>query len=295
MDLQKIRYFLVLAEELHFWRTAERVFISQSSLSRHMQALEEELGIRLLERDKRNVKLTDAGKFLQQQWRVKVRELDHIQSQAKKISEGEAGGVSITYPGSIAFKFLPLFLDNLNSKLPNLKIELTEPNDENHEKLLLDYKADLAFGRDRITNSSIETYKLYSEPVCLIVPKAHWLTQENFVSLKDLQSERFILSGLHQKTFFASFLRNLFYNYDFEPQVLIESDFGGMILSLVSKGLGITILPSSFSYAKAENVRFIELDEEIGLYMNWRKDELNKAIDRVVQCGKETAMLYSEM
>lgn len=64
MTLQQIRYFLVLAEELHFWKTAEKVYVSQSSLSRQIQSLEEELGVTLFERDKRNVKLTDAGVFL---------------------------------------------------------------------------------------------------------------------------------------------------------------------------------------------------------------------------------------
>nr|BFF40125.1 hypothetical protein BACY1_19300 [Tenacibaculum mesophilum] len=64
MTIQQIRYFLILAEELHFWKTAEKVYTSQSSLSRQIQSLEEELGITLFERDKRNVKLTEAGVFL---------------------------------------------------------------------------------------------------------------------------------------------------------------------------------------------------------------------------------------
>ena len=84
MTIQQIRYFLVLAEELHFWKTSEKVYISQSSLSRQIQALEEELGFMLLERDKRNVKLTEAGKFLQERWSVLLDEMERAQTQAKK-------------------------------------------------------------------------------------------------------------------------------------------------------------------------------------------------------------------
>lgn len=282
MNILQIKYFLVLANELHFWKTAEKVFISQSSLSRQIQALEEELGIQLFERDKRNVKLTNAGKFLQEQWAMKMKELDQIQRQAKKIEEGNSGTIAITYPGSITYKFLPNFLEYLKSKLPDLKLELTEPTDEGHEKLLLDYKTDIAFSRDKINNSSIDSLKLYSEPICLVVPKNHWLNKDSLKNMNKLKDENFIISGLHQTTFFASLLRSLFDKYGFNPKTTIESDFGGMILNLINRNLGISILPLSFKYAKTSNLRFVELDEQIDLYINWRKDELNKIVKKVV-------------
>ncbi|MFA5669309.1 MAG: LysR family transcriptional regulator [Balneolaceae bacterium] len=291
MTIQQIEYFLILSNELHFWKTAEKVSISQSSLSRQIQSLEDELGFKLFERDKRNVKLTDAGKFLQVQWDSIISELDQIQRQAKKIDEGASGTVSISYPGSIAFSFLPEILRVLNSNLPDLKIELIEPTDENHEKLLLNYKIDIAFSRDGIPHSKIESLKLYSEPICLVVPNNHWLNKDSLNNLNELEEEKFIISGLQRKTFYATLLRGLFNHHGFEPKTIIESDFGGMILNLVSKEIGISILPYSFKFANTENVRFIELDEQIDLFINWRKSELNKAVGRIVgyaeQLGKE--------
>ncbi|PKH51000.1 LysR family transcriptional regulator [Tenacibaculum sp. Bg11-29] len=283
MNILQIKYFLILANELHFWRTAEKIFISQSTLSRQIQSLEEELGVKLFERDKRNVKLTDAGKFIQDKWTVIINELDQVHRQARKIDKGITGQVSITYPGSIAFKFLPTFLEILNTNLPELKLELTEPVDENHEKLLLNYETDIAFSRDEIKNINIDSLKLSSEPICLVVPNNHWLGEKSLNSLKELRDEKFIISGLHQKTFFSSLLRNFFIKHDFEPKTIIESDFGGMILNLVSKELGISILPLSFKIAKIQNIRFIELDEEIDLYIHWRKNEPNKTVKKVVK------------
>src|SRR5690606_17078633 len=102
MTLQQIRYFLVLAKELHFWKTAEKVYTSQSSLSRQIQMLEEEVGIQLFERNKRNVKLTEAGKFLQARWEIQLDEFDRSLREAKKIHQGSSGNLSLAYPGSIS-------------------------------------------------------------------------------------------------------------------------------------------------------------------------------------------------
>ncbi|EWH10954.1 LysR family transcriptional regulator [Cellulophaga geojensis KL-A] len=286
MTIQQIKYFLALSNELHFWRTAEKVFISQSALSRQIQSLEEEMGVQLFKRDKRNVKLTDAGKFLQEKWTATIKDFDQFTQQAKKIDEGTSGFVSISYPGSIAFKFLPNFLEVLKLNLPDLKLELVEPTDENHEQLLLNYNTDIAFSRDKIKNINIASVKLYSEPICLVVPKNHWLTKDSLMNLNDLKYEKFIISGLYKKTFFASLLRSFFEKNNFQPKAIIESDFGGMILSLVSKELGISILPKSFKLSKPKNIRFIELDEEIGLFINFRKNDPNKIVTRVVDYSK---------
>lgn len=288
MTIQQIKYFLILAKELHFWKTAEKVYISQSSLSRQIQTLENELGIQLFERDKRNVKLTNAGKFLQKHWSIKIKELDQIQRQAKKIEEGNSGTISITYPGSIAFEFLPNFLNVLNNNLPDLKIELSEPTDENHEKLLLNYQTDIAFSRDQIKNESINSLKLYSEPICFVVPTNHWLNEETLNDINKLQNEKFIISGLHQTTFFSTLLRDLFNRYGFEPKTTIESDFGIMILNLISKELGISILPLSFNLVNIQNLKFIQLNEKIDLYVNWRKNDFNNTINKVVEYSKFT-------
>lgn len=287
MTIQQIKYFLELAKELHFWNTAEKVFISQSSLSRQIQALEDELQIQLFQRDKRNVKLTNAGKFLQEHWTERIKEFEQIIRQAKKIEDGKVGTISITYPGSIAYEFLPKFLEVLSNNLPDLKTELTEPTDENHEKLLLDFKTDIAFSRDEINNANIDTQKLYSEPICLVVPKNHRLIKKEITGL---ENEKFIISGLHQTTFFASLLRSWFSKKGIEPKTIIESDFGGMIINLVSKGLGISILPLSFKSAQVENVEFIELEEKIDLYINWRKKELNDTIKKVIELAENIAV-----
>ena len=282
MTIQQIKYFLELANELHFWKTAEKISISQSTLSRQIQALEDELGIQLLERDKRNVKLTSAGKFLQRQWTDSINELDRIHIQAKKIDVGTLGIISLAYPGSISSGFLPSLINVLTQEMPDLKIELTEPTDLNHEKLILDYHIDIAISRDEILNPTIMSKKLYSESICLVVPKNHWLTQANFTDLNMAKNENFIISALHNSTYFSTLLRQVFSVSDFEPKTTIESDFGSVILNLVAKNLGVSILPYSFKFANNQNVRFIELPNEVDLFINWRRKDPNKIVKRIV-------------
>lgn len=102
MELQQIKYFLALSQELHFWKTSERMFITQSALSRQIKALENEIGVQLFERSKRTVKLTEAGMFLRDKWLPLLDEINRIHVQARKIDQGATGLIRIGYPGSIA-------------------------------------------------------------------------------------------------------------------------------------------------------------------------------------------------
>lgn len=289
VELQQIRYFLTLAEELHFWNSAEKLFITQSALSRQIKALEDELGVQLFERSKRTVKLTKAGAFMQEQWTRMMEEIDRIHRQAKSISDGTYGMVSIAYPGSIAYGFLPAIVSAIANSLPEVKLELVEPTDVSIEQLLLSHQLDLALRRDPAENPALQSATLYAEHFSLIVPKDHPLNAENFSSLAQVKEEKFILSGLHNKTFYVSSLQQLFRAYNFEPNVHIESDFGGMVLSLVAKGLGVSIMPSSYAISAPSGVRFINLPQKTSLYAAWRKDDNNPVLRNVLKIVQEIA------
>ena len=116
MNLQQIQYFLTLADELHFWKTSEKVFITQSALSRHIKSLEQELELQLFERDKRNVKLTAAGEFLQIEFARILTDFENVTRHAKQIAAGEIGTIRIGHPASITFsnfvKVIEDFADN---------------------------------------------------------------------------------------------------------------------------------------------------------------------------------------
>ncbi|WP_234986369.1 LysR family transcriptional regulator [Pontibacter lucknowensis] len=294
MELQQIRYFLALAQELHFWNTAERMFITQSALSRQIKALEDELGVQLFERTKRSVKLTEAGAFLREQWLPLLDEINRIHLQARKIHEGAFGLVRIGYPGSIVYGFMPDLITSISHALPELKVELVEPTDISFEQLLLNYQMDMAFRRDPAENPALQSECLYSESYALAVPQGHRLTEQNFTGLHDLENEKFILSNLAQTTFYTAGLRQIFEDHHFTPDVRIETDFGGMVLGLVSKGLGVTILPYSYSFSALPNVRFIKLPYQMNLYVTWRRNDNSPVLKNILKLVAETAHKYRQ-
>lgn len=294
MELQQIKYFLALSEELHFWKTSQRMFITQSALSRQIKALEDEIGVKLFERSKRTVKLTEAGLFLKNQWLPLLEEIDRIHTQARKIHEGATGLIRIGYPGSIAYSFMPKLIANISRTLPELKMELVEPTDMHIEQLLLNYNIDLAFRRDPAENPSLQSTCLYSEPFALAVPMNHHLNEETFTGLEDIKDEKFILSNLGQATFYTSSLRQIFVDNKFDPNVYIETDFGGMGLGLVSQDLGVTILPFSYSFSALPNVRFIPLPYTMNLYVAWRKNDKSPVLKNILDQIKKTAVKYIE-
>lgn len=289
MELQQIKYFLALSQELHFWKTSERMFITQSALSRQIKSLEKEMGVQLFERSKRTVKLTEAGAFLRDRWLPMLDEINRVHSQARKIHEGASGFIRIGYPGSIAFSFMPKLIANISRSLPDLKMELVEPTDISFEQLLLNYQMDVAFRRDPAENPSLQSTCLYSESFALVVPLNHHLNEQNFTGLQDIKEEKFILSNLGQATFYTSSLRQMFDDYEFKPKVYIETDYGGMGLGLVSQGLGVTILPYSYSFSALPNVRFIPLPYEMNLYVTWRKNDNSPMLKNILQQVSETA------
>ena len=127
MNLQQIQYFLALADELHFWKTSEKVFITQSALSRQIKSLEQELGFQLFKRDKRNVQLTGAGEFLRTEFTKILTDFESVTRHAKQIAEGEIGTIRIGHQTGVGQGVLvhgiPHDLDLwniLHSRFPNL-------------------------------------------------------------------------------------------------------------------------------------------------------------------------------
>jgi len=118
IELRHFKYFLEVAEELHFRKAAEKLFITQPGLSRQIQQLEEELDVKLFVRNKRNVALTAPGKYLQQELKGVINNLDFIVKQLKMIEAGDDGEVRIGFVGSAMQRVIPKVLLEINKQYP---------------------------------------------------------------------------------------------------------------------------------------------------------------------------------
>jgi DNA-binding transcriptional LysR family regulator len=283
MNLTQIQYFLELARELHFWNAAGKMNITQSSLSRQIRALEEELGVQLFERNKRNVRLTPAGVFLREEWQRLLTEIDNIHLHGRRISDGEAGEIKIGHIGSVAHSMLPELMRVLSRQYPQLTVMLFEWSTEKIEEALLEFKIDVGLRREPSGNKRLETLLVNKEPFALAVPDDHPSVRRGFGGLDQLKDETFILPPLHNRNGYTESLLHVFQQYGFYPKTRFESDFGSTILSLVSKGLGISVMPFSYSHSAPPGVRFIRLPHQTGLYLITRKNDLNPIVPNILK------------
>ncbi len=279
MQLQHIRYFLELAKQLHFWNTSEKVFITQSALSRHIKALEEELGFRLFDRDKRNVKLTAAGVVMQREWEGILLQIDNIHHHARQVHEGEMGSIRIGHPGSMTHSALPELTFLLNQIYPKIKIELIEMMTIDLEKALLDFQVDIGFRREISESNSLETKHLFSENFALLLPNTYKIKTKKMDNIKDFKEENFILPNLSKSSQYNKVLNKIFEDAGFTPKTQLASEFGTTIISLIGQGLGVSIMPISYKKSAPANVQFVELPKyNSALFAQWRKNDDNPVL-----------------
>ncbi len=281
MNLQQIHYFLALADELHFWKTSEKVFITQSALSRHIKSMEQELGFDLFERDKRNVKLTPAGEFLREHYAKLLADFESVTRRAGLIASGEIGAIRVGFPASITFSVLPDLLLALHQQHPHIVAQMIEVDASDVDPFLQSHRIDIAFNRELPKAKDLASRHLMTENFALVVSAQHRFAGKKSLKLQDLyklRHEEFVLPSLTGKSEHASQLRAIFEGAGFDPIIHLESDFGVALLGMVAKGLGISVMPISYSHHLKHEVHFIKIPPTSDLLALWRQGDSNPAL-----------------
>lgn len=282
MDLQQIKYFLALARELHFWNTARKVYITQSALTRQIQSLETELGIQLFERNKRNVRLTPAGRYLKEKWEVELNKLEFIHQFARQIQLGENGTIRIAHPDSISASIMPDLLSRISADFPKLKVELVQVRYEDQQDFLRNYKVDLSITRDINTAGDISSKKIYTDHLSIVVPDSHAFHELKDITKETLAKQKFILPIKDEGSSYSDVIQQMFLSFEVVPDAYLHSEFGSAIIALVRNGLGIAILPNSYMYHESPGIRFITLPFKTDLFLNWRTDDHHPVLSNVL-------------
>ncbi|TDW97291.1 LysR family transcriptional regulator [Dinghuibacter silviterrae] len=285
MDIRQLTYFRTVAEELHFNRAAQKLFIAQPALSRQVKALEEELGVRLLERDRRNVSLTPAGAYLLQATTPLLSQLADIAHRVKLVADGLDGELRIGYTGSCVNTVLPRVLPALNRQYPRIQTYLNEMTSAAQLEALKSGELDIGFLRNPPPYPLWDTQPVWKEPFYLVVPLAHPLTARSFKSLQQVASERFILPPRHDGELYHEHILGICTEAGLHPLVAHESTHGHTIVKLVESGLGISILPETFRRLYRHTVKFLPLrhtQRQAELTAVWVKDSRNAALEKFV-------------
>jgi len=284
MDLRHLNYFLVLAEELHFGRAAERLNISQPPLSRMIQQIERELGVLLFERTKRSVMLTSGGVELLQDAKQMVLQMQAVKKRLSVFGKGETGTVRIGYVGAVMHTELPMLLSNFIEQFPHINLQFEEQPNNNLLHGLNNGTLDAAFVRTWLHPENLEERLLLSEPFVAVVPAKHKLARKKKISVKELKNESFITFTREcGPTIFDSFLV-LCSNAGFTPQISHHASQLNSVLRLIESGFGVSLLPANIEVGYKLKLKFIPLEnakETVPLIMLTRKGNAGPALSHL--------------
>jgi DNA-binding transcriptional LysR family regulator len=265
MDLRHLRYFACVAEELHFGRAAQRLGISQPPLSQQIRSLEQELGVQLLERTSRRVRLTEAGRQFLPEAQATLAHAERAASTARLAHRGEMGRLRLGFSTSVPF--IPRVVDALSRfrrTYPQISLELDElPRDEQLSRVergLLDVAILRSFSRPDLP-PDMQSLCIQSEGVMLAMRHDHLLAQRaGPLTLDDIRGEPLILFGAINGAGFNERLIEHCQTLGFQPNVAIEAGSFATLLGLTAAGLGITILSRSLARLNMDTLTFRSLE-----------------------------------
>lgn len=283
IELRHLKYFLAVAETLHFRKAAEILYISQPGLSRQIKEMEDSLGVKLFERHNREVKLTLSGLYLKEELSKNLRSLDAILQHAKLLEDGKEGQLNFGYVGSAMQKIIPVLLLKFTQNHPNILFSLKEMDNNKQIEGLLTKDIDIGFVRLEKVPRGIEIKPVLKEPFCIVLPKNHPMNASNFKALSQLKEEHFILFDPEYSASYYGKVMEIFDNQGFSPLVSHSTIHAGSIYKLVENGFGISIVPKSLQTKKNPKIKFIELSkipQRTTLSVIWSKDNHNPILNK---------------
>ena len=285
IELRHIRYFLAVAEDLHFRKAAERLYISQPGLSRQIKQMEEHLGVTLFERHNRKVVLTKAGDYLKKELTINLKNLEHTLSHAKLLNDGKNGDLKFGYVGSAMQEIIPNLLIELKNEHPNVLFSLKEMDNQKQINGLLSYDLDLGFVRLERVPRGLELKPILIESFCLVLPVEHKVNAENFMGLHQLKEESFILFDPTYSATYYEKVMQLFDESGFSPVISHNTIHAGSIYKLVENNFGISIVPKSLAVTTNKKIKFIELKklkQKTVLSIVWNKNNRNPILEELL-------------
>lgn len=261
MDLRHLRYFVAVAEEKNFTRAAKRLFIAQPPLSRQIQQLEEELGVALIEKGSRPLRLTEAGRFFYAHAQQLLGKASDLKSMTQRVGKIERT-LSIGFVASTLYGILPEIIRRFRAEHSTIDIRLHEMTTMEQIKALKDGSIDVGFGRIRYEDPNIRRIVLREERLIVALPIGHPLTASPTpLSLEDLIPETLIVFPKAPRPSFADQVLAAFTYRAIQPDKIIEVRELQIAIGLVAAGQGISIVPASLQGMKRDDVIYMELAE----------------------------------
>lgn len=281
-ELHQIRCFVAAAEELHFGRAAMRMNMTQPPLSRQIQLLEHVLGVKLLDRTSRAVKLTPAGRVFLLEARRILRLTESAALATRRIASGEAGTITLGFTASCGYSFLPSLLLQRASHAPNIDVALKEMVSADQVESLLTGRIDVGLLRPPVARGEFQTRKVVEERLMAALPLGDDRLAARSLTLKDFHARPLIMYAPEGARYFHDMLDNLFDAAGVAPVNIQPLSQIHSMLALVRAGMGAALVPEAAMSLHFDDVQFrpVRTDppQPVELYAAWRGDNDNPAL-----------------
>lgn len=286
MDVQQLRCFITLAEELHFGRAAARLNMTQPPFSRQIQLLEKKLGGALFLRDNRHVKLTYMGEHLLKGAQQIVQQTEQLALSAHSYAQGQSGTLSIGFTAVFSWSFIPQLLKELRTTAPGLAVHLAENVSHKQIQAIENHAIDVGFVRSVPLNPTLNFLPLKSEAMVGAFHNSHPLAKKRKISLQAFENEPFFQYSPEEGRYFFERIADMFAFNNIQPDYQYQLGQTHIILGLVNAGLGCAIVPASAKTLGFPNVTFMNIEDmniQANNFMVYSKDNTNPALPHFIQ------------
>lgn len=290
MELRHLRYFIAVAEELHFGRAATRLGLTQPPLSQQIRQLEDEIGVRLFSRAERRVTLTAAGSEFLDYARAALGQVHSGVRSAQRVQRGELGELVVGFISSMAYTYLPWVLRIFRSRYPDVALVLNEQATPEQLRTLEDGRLQVGLLRGPIESPALASTTLLKEPFVVALPSNHRLSGTRKLSLSQLAQDPMIMFPRRIGGRFYDQVLSLCRRAGFTPEVSQEAIQMHVAVGLVSARIGVALVPASIQLLPIRGVIFRPLTErgsDAEICIAWRANDNSPVIQAFFQVARE--------
>jgi DNA-binding transcriptional LysR family regulator len=290
MELRHLRYFVAVAEVLNFTKAAHQLHLAQPSLTRQIHNLEEEIGVRLLNRTKSHVALTEEGRLFLGDARRVLALADESVLAVQRLSRGESGQLNIGYLSSFNFDLLPRSLETFRENFPHVALNLFDMDPASQFRALDARKIDLGLvgTRPPQTNKDLQWESLARHKAVVLLPVKHALTRKKRIQLADLKTMFFV--GMSEKTHpgFREWLNETCRPGGFTPRILQDAEMEPALMTFVAEGFGVSIAREQLKSVPHPGVAFRPIWPVIktDYYIAWNRNNDSRALQQYLQVAR---------
>ena len=291
MELRHLRYFVTLAEELHFARAASRLGIAQPPLSQQIRALEEEIGVQLFLRTKRRVELTAAGGAFLEESRKVLAQAGRAVLAARRAARGEVGQLEVGFVSSVVYGKAQSIFRLMRVRYPDVSLTLRELTSEEQVEAVKGYGLDVGLIRPPVNGAESLTVRVIGrEPLVVVLPRLHRLARQRRIAMEALAGEPFLQIPRRVAPGFYDQFIGICSRAGFSPRVVQEARSTQTIVSLVAGGMGVSIVPASMRNLQRTGVVYRPLKPPVptsDLAVMWRPDDESPSLRRFLEIVRE--------